>query len=582
MSPFDLSPTLPLGDSQRRVQMRGSARRLPFRSWAWLDQLRPRLEFAFEVLTLDASYALPLDSRPGALDIRAALVGERDTLRAITAHVTRVGRPRSFTSGEFRLRAFPLVARADGANAPLGVLLVGEPGATDADALDAIDRRLDAAGQWLTTAIEWASDVTDAAREDAGPPSRLDALLAVIEAFSTVERPTDLMALVVEAIAIWYDVDIRAYRGDVNGAYQLAVWLPGVDVARAVRALRPHPLWHHSRVLRIDSATTLEEIGWDSRAVATRFVPVTCCDDGVEWVLTVSGAADEDLDATLDFFRGFLILRLSDIEREAEEALRRRIFDRMVLADAPFHATVELALAAAAEGVGATAAAVDIYYSGASVPALSARFGAPAEASASRADGANVSSHDVTLRTNAGVDVQGVFHFQRQIGAFSLSDVRQARCAVTTMAAWLSGAFGHRDRRASGATSPPVDFVARARLEIERAVRENLGGALLVIGVHTVDPPAPALDTVADLVQQELRESDIVGVITDAPNTIGALVLDAPPSTLSAVAGRVARAVSSHDVDASIDVVPLADAAASVEAIVRRARTRVDPESGLL
>ena len=538
--------------------------------WNWLDQLRFRFDLAIELLDPDLSYVLsPLPEVGRAPDIRSALLDQRDELRLSATSVLRLAKARSFTAGGLRIRIFPLLVGQTLPRQPVGLLLVGDA-ATDAQSGEAegqIDRRLDAAGQWLTAAVEGMVGTMGGREEGLPSPNRLDALIDVVDAFHQIEDPRQLIELTVEAIALWYDADVRAYRQDASGSFVLETWLPGIDLSRVPRRLSGSGMWERDEVFRLESVPELESAGWDVRSAETFFVPIAI-GDAVRWLVTVSAGSDSGIKDMLEFFRRFDGLLLSNLEREAEDALRRHVADRLCLDEAPFEATLKLGLEASAFGVQASAARLEVFYAGTRAAALTSTWGSFALDADDVSAQELTTARDLTLRTAIGANVMAVFTFQKEIGAFSSGDVLLARAAMTVFANWLSGTFRRYTDERNADVSIPRDFVERLRRDVDRARRENRGGALAVMRPRAMVPHGVDLDVVAQVLEDHVRDSDTVGVISDAA---AALLPALPAEMTSAVTERLLRAAAEQAIDARVSVVSLATSSESPEALVHRA-----------
>lgn len=535
--------------------------------WNWLDQLRFRFDLAIEVLDPDLSYVLnPAPALGRAPDIRAAML-DQEQLRLTAVSVLRLAKARSLTAGGLRIRIFPLLAGRQA----VGVLLVADATAAGFEASEPeeqIDRRLDAAGQWLTAAIEGMAGASAARPEEAPSPRRVDALLDVVDAFHHVEDARQLIALTVEALALWYDADVRAYRQDVSGAFVLDTWLPGIDVSRVPRELSDNAAWERDQVFRLESFRDLEKAGWDVRSGETRFVPIAV-DDRVQWLITVTGGGDDGIGGMLEFFRRFDGLLLSSLERAAEEALRRRLVDRLCLDDAPFDATIQLGIEVSSLGIGATGGRLEVFYSASPAAALSSTWGSFARDAAGEPAEEMTTARQMTMRAAIGTRLMAVFTFQKEGGAFSSGDARLARAAVTSFANWLSGTFRrHADPHASVQATHSLDFVGRLGAGVEHARRENRGGALVVVRPRGTDPLGAGLNDVAHVLEQHVRDSDTVGVMADAA---AALLRGLPAEMIAVITDRLVRAASERDIDVQVSALSLTLSSESSEALVSRA-----------
>jgi hypothetical protein len=539
--------------------------------WNWLDQLRFRFDLGVEVLDTDLNYTLTAPPEVGrAPDLRAALVGQRDLLQTTASTVLRAAKALSFTAGGMRNRAVPLLAGSDVPRAGVGLLLVGDAAPAADVELPQLDRRLDAAGQWLTAAIESTIGATSATPvEEPQSPERLSALADVLEAFSTLRDPRDVIDLAVEAIALWYDTDVRAYRRDLAGGFVLDAWLPGVDEAGLPRRLHSSAIWARDEIVRLESLRDLEDLGWDARTTDAAFVPVRVA-DSVEWIITVTGRTDGSMTAMLMFLRRFVGLLLAGLERDAEDRARHRISAGLAQSDAAFDATLRLALERGTEALRASGARLTVF-DAERAPALTAAYG---EVSAERilwvgAGEVAALPHALVVSIEAAPETVAVFRFERRAGRFSTADARLARCAAGAIGGWLSGTFAHAGRAAASSEPEPADFVGRLGREIERVRRTEGEGVLALVRPDAPIATGSELVHVARIVQESVRSSDVTGMVST--RAAGAVLVGAPATAAAAVYGRLRRVATAQGVRARIVALPISAASPGAESLLESA-----------
>lgn len=128
----------------------------------------------------------------------------------------------------------------------------------------------------------------------------------------------------------------------------------------------------------------------------------------------------------------------------------------------------------------------------------------------------------------------------------------------------------------NGATTQSLDFGGRLRADVERARRENRGGALAVVRPRGPNPPGAELDDVAQLLEDHVRDSDTVGVMADAA---AALLNELPAGMAAAITDRLLGAAADRDIDVRVNVLSLALSSESSEALVRRALSSTQGET---
>jgi hypothetical protein len=190
--------------------------------WRWLLDVHRRLDVVVELFDEKLTLLLP------ALDTAAAFRARRllrpftsEALRNIVQRSMRNLTQETIAAAGLHFSCTPIVV----AGRATGALLVGqEEGVSHLD-------RLERVGSWLASAIErhMASFPVD-------DPSELRQLSSLYRLFDQAIATGSEIAVVrvfVEALAIWEDVECRAYVADLAGRFSLAVSLPGSDPGQA-------------------------------------------------------------------------------------------------------------------------------------------------------------------------------------------------------------------------------------------------------------------------------------------------------------------------------------------------------------
>ena len=526
--------------------------------WKWLEELRFRFDLAIEVVDRDLEFVLaPASGR--AVDIRAAIGGRLEPpLKDVASAVLRAAKARSVTEGGLRMRLFPLFGGIVVPRAISGLLLLADrlpaiPGVSGApegqgephngDAIEELDRRLDAAGQWLAGAIEASIDTAAASTAQAHAAQRLRTILDVVDLLSRIQNDRELIKLTVDAVALWYDADVRAYRQDFTGGFALDVWLAGADLRRAPRRLPGEPIWERDEVFRLESPREVEEFGWDARLTDTLFAPIHI-DDSPEWLLTVSGASDDTVQATLGFLRQILGRLVTGLERDTADRLRKRLTAIFAMGNAPFDATVRLALESIGHEINAAGCRLAIYYDGRQIPAVLLASGDVHPEPPSIIDpGVTVGSpRQIAVGTVAGAGVTAVLDFRAGERDFSTAAARLVKASAEIIGSWLSGTFllrGDVGRRAPGG-DPSSDLLERLQAEVDQTGRLKPGGSLAVMIVDSPAKDEALLKNVAQVIREQVRSSDIIGLLSDTG--AGALLSDVTPEMTTSIVERLWRA----------------------------------------
>jgi hypothetical protein len=590
--PFEGSPVFSARDSHRSFELldvRGAGRAAliaRLEQWEWFRELRNRFDLAIEVLDLELQHVLnAVPYGQSALALRAALQDSGEgTLRETAAAVVRTARVRSMTIGGVRVRLFPLFMRFAGPPVPVGVLLIADthpPGErSDAEAPADIDRRLDATGQWLVAAIEAAIAASAENVDQVRTTQRLAGIVDIIDVLSRCDQETEIVALVMDAIALWYDADVRVYRQDCSGAFLLHACLPAVNPHNATGRLAGESIASRQDVFRLESMSDAVAIGWDGPA-DTLFAPLTI-DDATRWLFTVSGPMEPSFSVTLGLLGRIVSVRLTHLLRETDDRLRGRLRAWLTFGDAPFDATARLALETIARETGALSATIATYSDAQGPPALligwaSAEEDVPPFVSAGTTQATNQA---ITVGVTAGSSVTAVLALRGDGTGFSTASARLAQSAADILGVWLSGAMVRQaDCRLVADSEYSTEFVGRLAGHVDEFGRLKTGGALAVVLPDVADFSGAQLDDVMQAVQEQVRASDLIGFVGSGA---GVLIPEAGRAAASALVDRLLKAAHRPGgVPVKVGITTFPPLSESPDTLVHRALTDARRESSI-
>jgi len=72
----------------------------------------------------------------------------------------------------------------------------------------------------------------------------------------------ELVQSVIQAAAVWYDLDARAYRSDPSGRFVMDMWLPGAEPAGYPSELDCAAFVARGGSVRVSAMADLEQLGW--------------------------------------------------------------------------------------------------------------------------------------------------------------------------------------------------------------------------------------------------------------------------------------------------------------------------------
>jgi hypothetical protein len=563
----------------RAVAQREDVAQAP-RGWRWLEELRLRFELAIELIGVDLDYLLdPVPGGKNSSGLRSALdsLGQA-TLRATITSLMRSGKPRSLTAGGLRIRLFPLFMRSTESPLAAGVLVIADKLFTRAnepvdDSFEVTDRRLDGVGQWLAAAIEASLGTTLREVKEARGAELITGSFDIIDALTQLESDREIVALLMDALALWYDADVYVYRQDLSGAFVLHACLPGVDPSRVPAQLPGHQIWGRGELFTPETPREIDELGWPPSMGRTLFQPLMV-DQSTEWLLAISATdGDPVIRDALSVLGRIVGTLLTDLQRQSVERLTRRLTSVLLFGGAPFHETARMALEVVAGETGATSVQFATFGDQPGEPALSLQWGGSTVEPAPFVDAGttSLSPDAIAVGVGTGSGTTAVLSLRREASAFGPSAQRLARSAAATIGIWLSGSMiSSLDLRVPGKADYGVDLAQRMKGQVDQFGHVKVGGAVAVVLPQRQVPTGSGIDEAVGLIEDHVRPSDVVGVVGMAG--AGVLLADATRDIASAVVGRLLRAAREKGLDAvRVGVAMFAASSESPEAVLERA-----------
>jgi hypothetical protein len=514
------------------------------RSWAWLIDLRQRLRVAVQIIDASLQPVLPPQAGAAGGRLAEALSGRPQLLRTAVARAieTRTrqvallpgGDIHCFTIGDLHVTGVLLVAGVPREQAPAAIELVG-------------------------TALSSAAVAhLSAPAADGGEAERLRSLVRLLSDPSAVRTDRELLELLADALAIWHDVELRAYvQGDGDEAY-LEVALAGADRAR-IPASVPAVVAPATHVTRLEGETG-EPFGIEAGLDAA----VARIGEGRgSWLLVMVGSIGphdmRHFDSYVQVAGQWMAAHTGAALVRVTGAVARELARASAVAENAL-ACVVAVLADEMAGASARCAVID----GSGTPRLQA---GPVPAAASEpllVERRTPDEGTVTLTlTTPG-------------RRWTAHEAHLAEAAVDLVGLWASGAQGGmRERRQAGRRADQV-LDAFAADALARGVEVSA----LVLGIRTA-APAPGLthQWLTD-VRGRLRVSDLAGVIGE--HELGILLHDTPPDRAAQVAARLRRALdtgtSSGGATIRIGLASRTPGGAHVRSILAAARDQPLPD----
>src|SRR5688500_18565757 len=240
-------PALDVTPMTDRSQFSAAARS---RSWDWLFALRKRLNVDLQLV--DDAYA-PLLGGSGGPSVDSLLAGEAANVKIAVSTAIRTRTPQAATAERVQAVIVPVTLDREVS----GALIVARRIAEN-QSLDDARNQLELVGFWLTNAVEAHLQSPPAAQGDLDRLSALTRLLSD-ESIQRSDRP--IVSSVVEALAVWHDLEGYGYIETVDGDFTRDVMLPGADLSRTPAAIPVGALPELDELTRL-ARSDIERIGF--------------------------------------------------------------------------------------------------------------------------------------------------------------------------------------------------------------------------------------------------------------------------------------------------------------------------------
>ena len=345
---------------------------------------------------------------------------------------------------------------------------------------------------------------------------------SLLQVAEEAEDERELVLTVVQAAAIWHDVDARAYRRDLQGRFVLDVRLPGADLSVGPRDFSAFSVVS-GPVTRITSVGEQEQLGWNDLAGELALLPIAASGQAQpRWVLAIPIETDSMVSSNLLLLCELLGLCLDRMESRRDQELRKRLIRDVADREDP---VAELANAALAQIVGFLGAAQGRLVTG--VGTADTTEGAEKTRTMAEAGGewtagptptlepgqSLMTPRRLTMAFSVGNRAVAIIDLTAPEGAdFSISHASLLESSIGVLRTWLAGVL---DGAAAQAVEvePPAAFETRINDELARSKKAPKETGLIVIDLA---PGSPRRDTrvrsnVPSPVVRQLRSTDVLG-----------------------------------------------------------------------
>jgi hypothetical protein len=486
---------------------------------ALLDRVRTRFGLPLEFLD---SGLRPVSPALGD-HFHAAMLADPEVRRRASA-VLKSGRADAIATaaGTYQVQAIRSQGRG---RRTLGLLALGSEsggGATDAWA------------DILRTTLDADLAAVRCLRDERLDARRATAALRFFGQILTVDSEAELTRAIIHAAAVWFDVDARMYRRTLVGDYVLDAHLPGAQGApdsQLSLGTVPAP----GKLRRIPFSDLPEEFRWSAGDVVLAMLPVG---DEDEWVLALGGHLPPASETLVAALAQSLAGQLASRSQRWLQHVRNSV-----------HATVVREEPTEQIAFNALRLLIDLTHASAGVLTMHEGGQARQLAVYGSANPVSTLPHEPLLAADQFVLPMPLGHGRtavidlRSDTSFTLNDSRALRAAAGIMHAWLAGSGASlRSRTPSPEARSANGFAQRITEELERAKRFDLGLAVVVIDLLGSPALGPTMERVLAAVRNELRGSDLLGVLDDG--RIAALLVHTDAAGMSSVLPRLRRRVA--------------------------------------
>lgn len=354
----------------------------------------------------------------------------------------------------------------------------------------------------------------------------------------------ELVLSLIQAGAVWYDLDARVYRRELNGRFSLEAWLPGADVTNDPREIDVDAVLTPDAPTHISSINELEQHGWQSVQGEVLLVPVAAA-SLVRRVLVVAGPVEREVEATMMVVCRSAGAVLDQLAERRGHAVRERLARPVTTATSAFGPSVRAVVDEYLAAVDAAAARVVMTRPGQPAVRLYATGGeawAGDEMPQPSPGAIELSPRRIAigfaLRKGAAGAVELLAPLARP---FTVERAEAAVVGADVIAVWLAGiSLGAAHAPAGDLPSVPeaTPFDQTMRRELDKAGRLSLRGGVVVASVPGAAVPDPrVMSIVIRTVRDELRSADLLGQLPGGEIT--AVLVRTGPEGVAKAAERI-------------------------------------------
>jgi hypothetical protein len=519
--------------------------------WKWLFDAHRLLGVTVEIIDDRLTLLTPPGTASRMRNDAEPLMAE--AIEEAVAESLTTATPAVLTSGGCRVSCTPIVIGGSVA----GAVLVG------VEERRLGDQELARASLLLANAIE--DELAHPSPEHGDSLHKISAFYQLLHAAIATGSDREVVRTFAEALSVWDDIEVFAYRADLEGHYTLDLTLPGSD-----RAASPHeidarafpvggglvPLSDHDR----------EDLGFAGSVEAAL---VHLAADGGPWVIAMTAPEDPTKAERSELYVAALAHAMNaalGVETaRLTWALMQQFVDGQSARDAAVRALNEIAAVLNAEGS----------------LAVFGEDGTPilllGECDPDAPPVSILAGRRLRAPINAPPPYVAALEMRSTGRPFTRRDARLFEAAVANFSTWLTSAIRRLDTAIERRVATrSFDQILDRYVQAAEATRDAT--SLLLLSTHSASVPSPTAQSWLRMVRPQLRPTDIAGRLTSGE--VGVLLLRTPQLGAQVVARRLMRllhaAPASAEPAVRIGVASHAGEGLSAAALIERARLQGD------
>jgi len=497
-----------------------------------LSQLleRARTRFGLEVEVLDSGLQHLYPASSTAL---ARLIEESPAVRQSLLDALADGRPEQLDGVDGQYQVFPLrrLARLRQSSALVAVRRSERTAASSDE---------EKAWPELARAIVEADfAAADALTDERQHSRRLLATLRFLKHLVETDVEADLGHAIVQAAAVWFDVDARIFQRDLAGDFVLHTSLPGAHVEESEKRLNAQWLEGAVEPVRLGS---IPEWGQSIGGSEVVLVPLAV-NGSPDWVLALIGSFPADAESLFAVLGRIVGVQLETIRTRRRDRARQHFESLVEQGGAVPELLAVRIVRELTDMTGAASASLILNRRGRERRVVVIGTSPEPPAAPMDASGAwRFTPTEFVCTLPLGDGIFATFDLRAAASEPFAPDAELVvRVAARVLQCWLAGAEPTLADLTRESIRPAVsEFVSRIEEELERAKRFDLRLSLVLIDIPgAVSGYSDATSVMKDAVRQELRGSDVLGTMNG--DRVAALLTHTDGTGSYKVVGRLRR-----------------------------------------